>query len=435
MKVAIIGAGFCGTTLAIRLAQISKTQSRKIEPILFEKDRLAAGPAFSTEFDSHLLNVRAGDMGAFAEDPRGFSAWLSETATPDDYVPRKRYGEYLRSLLPSEMIRTIGGEVLEARRQPDGWTIRTQGIAETSKADVLVLALGNSLPAVPSSLRNIASTSVYVANPWDQNRLRAISSADEIFILGTGLTALDVALALEDLGHMGRMTALSRHGLLPEVHEPTEQFDAIPIRSTSVSEIFYLLRKYSNEFGWRRVLNWFRPQIQGIWLGLPESERQRFLRHLRSQWEVRRHRMAPEISKRIEQLIGARRLEILAGNIVGSRITDGGASLSLRLRGSDSIKEKAFAAVINCTGPSNDLLSDANPLLAQLHRDGFIRPGPIALGIDATPAGAVIDEKGTTRTDLFALGSLLRGVLWETTAVPELRQQVKALSESLAEAA
>ena len=77
-------------------------------------------------------------------------------------------------------------------------------------------------------------------------------------------------------------------------------------------------------------------------------------------------------------------------------------------------------AVVNCTGPVGTVTAD--PLLARLARTGLVRPGPAGLGIDTADDGRVLGTLPDTRP-LLAVGSLRRGNLWESTAMPEIREQ------------
>jgi uncharacterized NAD(P)/FAD-binding protein YdhS len=45
----------------------------------------------------------------------------------------------------------------------------------------------------------------------------------------------------------------------------------------------------------------------------------------------------------------------------------------------------------------------------------------------------MIDKSGDTHTNLYTLGSNLKGELWESTAVPELRGQAESLATQLIE--
>jgi len=53
------------------------------------------------------------------------------------------------------------------------------------------------------------------------------------------------------------------------------------------------------------------------------------------------------------------------------------------------------------------------------------------LGVEANPDGRILQKDGKPSSQLFTLGTLLKGKLWESTAVPELRMQTKKLAELL----
>lgn len=61
----------------------------------------------------------------------------------------------------------------------------------------------------------------------------------------------------------------------------------------------------------------------------------------------------------------------------------------------------------------------------------MIRCSAVGLGVDTDDRGAVISAEGEPARWLYTLGSTRRGQLWETTAVPELRLQAQALSQTL----
>src|SRR5688572_15830407 len=93
--VVIVGGGFSGTMLAAELAH------RGISAGLIEGgDRAGRGTAFSTPESVHLLNVPAGKMGAWSDRPEHFAATVgAEGYAPADFVPRRRFGTYLRDIL------------------------------------------------------------------------------------------------------------------------------------------------------------------------------------------------------------------------------------------------------------------------------------------------------------------------------------------------
>lgn len=60
------------------------------------------------------------------------------------------------------------------------------------------------------------------------------------------------------------------------------------------------------------VLDAVRNQGQEIWQALSVADRQRFLRHLRSYWDVHRYRIAPQVAGILEQRQRDGSLRVLA---------------------------------------------------------------------------------------------------------------------------
>jgi uncharacterized NAD(P)/FAD-binding protein YdhS len=101
LKVAVIGGGFSGLLVALRLL----LEPGGLEVTLIERGpRFARGAAYSTSSPHHLLNVRASNMSAFADQPGHFLAWLTNEdgesaateANGERFVTRDLYGRYLQ---------------------------------------------------------------------------------------------------------------------------------------------------------------------------------------------------------------------------------------------------------------------------------------------------------------------------------------------------
>jgi uncharacterized NAD(P)/FAD-binding protein YdhS len=86
--------------------------------------------------------------------------------------------------------------------------------------------------------------------------------------------------------------------------------------------------------------------------------------------------------------------------------------------------------LINCTGPRESFANAAEPLFRNLFQRGLIRADDVDMGIDVTPDFAVMDRAGKPSDFLYAVGPLLKGTLWETTAVPELRAQAHQIAQA-----
>jgi uncharacterized NAD(P)/FAD-binding protein YdhS len=103
--VAIIGGGFSGTLTAINLARLSTAPLRiSLINCAYPAGR---GIAYSTRRAEHLLNVAARNMSALPEYPSHFVDWLltrteyaniPEAELRETFMPRRVYGDYLRSL-------------------------------------------------------------------------------------------------------------------------------------------------------------------------------------------------------------------------------------------------------------------------------------------------------------------------------------------------
>jgi uncharacterized NAD(P)/FAD-binding protein YdhS len=87
--------------------------------------------------------------------------------------------------------------------------------------------------------------------------------------------------------------------------------------------------------------------------------------------------------------------------------------------------------VINCTGPRTDYSKYQHPLFVHLLARGLIDHDPLALGIAALPTGEVLRYRAGPTGWLFTIGAPLKGLLWESTAAPEIRTHARALAERL----
>ena len=87
--------------------------------------------------------------------------------------------------------------------------------------------------------------------------------------------------------------------------------------------------------------------------------------------------------------------------------------------------------MINCTGPDTDLARVDVPLVRSLRESGLVRPDELGLGLDTDDDGRLLDREGHASRLLFLVGPLRKGLLWENTAVPELRVEARRMAELL----
>lgn len=187
----------------------------------------------------------------------------------------------------------------------------------------------------------------------------------------------------------------------------------------------------ANGVDWRGVLDSMRPQTQALWRGLPIAERRRFLRHVRPYWEVHRHRVAQPVAAEIDELQRAGKLVVTAGRLQDVTLGADGISMTVKTRGSESLQRIEGAWLVNCSGPQLDYDRIRDPLIRCLFDTGLARPDSLSLGLDLGDDYRLIDRDGVASDVLFALGPPIRGNLWETTAVPDIRKQCEAVARHL----
>ena len=183
---------------------------------------------------------------------------------------------------------------------------------------------------------------------------------------------------------------------------------------------------------WREAVTFVRHMAPTIWQRLSERDRARFLRHLRAQWDVHRHRLPPEALGRIENLKGRSRLRVHAGRIQRMRGQGEQIEVTWLPRGTAKSETQTFDRVINCTGPDYAIERSRDPLWRTLLQNGLCVPDVQKLGLRTGPNGAVIDADGWPGPHLFYIGPMLRADHWEATAVGELRAHAHALATLLA---
>ena len=110
---------------------------------------------------------------------------------------------------------------------------------------------------------------------------------------------------------------------------------------------------------------------------------------------------------------------------------DGWALCKWRGRGQHETYVARAAAVINCTGPTGDLLASTDPLIQDLVRRGLARPDALRLGFDIDQANRLRDVSGAVFPTLFAVGPASRAAHWEITAVPDIRGQAAAVARAI----
>lgn len=454
--IAIVGAGFSGTLLALHLMRQCSPQTRIL--LIERNQHFGRGAAYSTGNSSHLLNVPAAKMSAFQSRPSDFLDWL-KTRAPEEldgvqplattFVPRVIFGRYISDLLETEMKSTVHCGQLELLRAdvtdvaPRGGGLAvTLGNGEELLVDRAVLAVGNFPPSPPPvEDPTFYDTDAYRPDPWAPDLLDDLDPNAPLLLVGTGLTTVDTVVSLLDQQHRGPIIALSRRGLLPQNHilgpaktalPETEEF---PTRLNNLAQFLRARSREAREAGgsWQAVIDELRPMTTEIWQAMPHEDRLRFLRHMRPWWDTHRHRISGPVAARIAEARRTGQLRIQAGRIRGYAVQPTGmVDVTYRPRFKDSLETLSVGRVINCSGPESDFGRIRDPLVRRLLDQGIVRPDALSLGLDITRTCALLGRDGAISRRLFAIGPVTKGAFWEMTAVPDIRQQAEFLAGQLA---
>ncbi|PZQ43235.1 MAG: hypothetical protein DI551_12510 [Micavibrio aeruginosavorus] len=383
---AIIGGGASAVLL---LAHLSKREGAKnLSVDVYDRaGRFGKGIAYSTVHESHLLNVRAANMSAFQDDKNDFSVWAQTRGfSAADFVPRKTYAAYLKEKLDATCavmsVSFIERDILGTKTLEDSVLLScSDGVSKIY--DFAVLASGNVLPMCPRVEGIVAG---YWDDPWNID-MHALLKAETVALIGTGLTAVDMVLALHENGYKGKIVMISRNGLLPAAHiDPVsiESFITGSGEFLSPAALLHKIRKSAKLNPWHAVIDALRSHTNLIWKQWDAPARNKFQMRLLTYWNVHRHRMAPQIANTVQAMLASNQLKIERHSVVSV----------------------ASGPVVHC-------------------KDGLIQ------------ADAVINclgyryDEGRDFHGCLRIGPALFGELFETTAVPEIRAQAQELAATI----
>jgi uncharacterized NAD(P)/FAD-binding protein YdhS len=454
-RIAIVGAGFCGTVLAAAL--LRRPPADLTEVVLVERGpAMGRGLAYAARECPYLLNVPAGRLSVDAKEPLQFLRFAQRTlpdADAEDFLPRQLYGDYLQDVLIRAERDSVGhvkltpvsGEVTNlSRRDGDGLLTLEFAGRDSLHAGRVILALGNPPPPALRWAEAVRNHPAYFEDPWVPPA--HLSSEHSVLIVGNGLTMADVAFSLtRDAARAPRLITISRHGLIPL---PQSSFHAAAVQggaeffadATSIREILAASRalvRDVEELGgdWREVVTFIRNVAPALWRRLPDAERNRFVRHLQSYWDIHRHRMPPQMAAHMETLRRGGKLGINAGRIHRMEPDGDRLRVTWRRRGADLPESFVVDAVVNAIGPDYAVRRSHNPLLQALRTAGWVSEDSLDLGLRTTARGACVGADGCAGEQLFYLGPMLRADHWEATAATELRNHAEELARYLADGA
>jgi uncharacterized NAD(P)/FAD-binding protein YdhS len=444
--------------------------------------------------DSEVLRVNAPpeDMTVHAGDPDHFTRWLHTRAVlldpPTDHVdgrsgiafpPRAVYGDYLEQCARSALSRLAarGCEIRLVRRAVTGLT-REGGsvVAHTGDGhashplDRVVLCVGTGLPADPHGL---AGAPGFIADPYPVVRkLAGIGTHDRVVVLGSGLTAVDVVLALTAAGHQGETVLASRRGVLPGVRQrPIEHelrhftasyfrarlargerlafSDAVALMRSELTAAGSSLGAVAREIaggGDENPLDRLRRQLgmvddpdpglrilqravpdtgPDVWPLLDERDRAMLLRdHYRTIMSLCCP-MPPASAATLLEQADLGRVAVERGVERIRPVASGG----FEIQAGDRVRH-ADVVVNAVSPPAHRVPPGAAPLIESLTAGGLAVRHPRG-GVDVARATSGLRTAGGTDRQIYALGDLASGSLFFTFGVPSLVDRAVDIAEAI----
>ncbi|USJ02626.1 FAD/NAD(P)-binding protein [Xanthomonas prunicola] len=447
--IAIVGGGASGVLVALQLLRqaVAPLQIVIIEPHAV----LGEGVAYSTTRAEHLLNVPAARMSALPELPHDFVDYLRANACCpelDDaqllqrFVGRRHYAPYLRERLQAARARSpatlrVHSARVQTLQPAAGSALLQLDDGQVLQATTVVLAVGNALRPLP--LRGATGLSrAQRVEAWDSEAVAALPPDAAICIVGSGLSMADTVVTLAAQSHRAAVHVVSRHGLLPlpQARGGVAAFDPQPLLAMPLRARMRTLRQHARTAAaqglpWQSVMERIRPLSQALWQTLSGADQRRFLRHVVRYWDVHRHRIAAPVHAQLQAMQARGQLHVHRARLdvafeMGAclRVSAGAARAGHAL-------QLDVQTLVNATGVEMRVQAMRNPLLQQLLGQGIAVAGPHGIGVDTAADGSLIDADGRADPRMRVIGSLRIGSLWESLAVPELREQAAAIARDV----
>ncbi|APJ04619.1 FAD/NAD(P)-binding protein [Silvanigrella aquatica] len=199
--------------------------------IIDKKENFGCGRVYNHDFPWILMNTPATDLSIDKNNRFEFYEWIKKTIDPSillennyDFVPRNVFGLYLKDKYIDFKNQLYNkGIILEDIID----YAKDISIDKNEKVDILLESKNNiktnyvvfaTGPSNSDDYYNLKICKNYIHNPLPANqKLINIPKDANVGIIGSNLTAIDVAVTLKHLGHTGNIFMASRNGKLPEV--------------------------------------------------------------------------------------------------------------------------------------------------------------------------------------------------------------------------
>ncbi len=492
--ISIVGGGSTGIAF---LAQFAKKITKylykdQFEINIFEKENpLGTGLAYNVKSHSLLLNSSTEAFSIYSEDPKNFLSWLLQfpekwrpyfpeigDVNEFSFLPRKLAGLYLQDSASQAKeicnfhnikINLIRDEVVDIV-QNGYYTQILVSNGRRYKSDYIILCTGN-LPS--EKFNEFKQYPSYFHSPYkEEERIKETIPLDaSVLILGTRLSAIDVAMLLKENGHQGKITMASREGIFPAVKNELKHYmlkylnlKNIKIQlkrnnfQLKIDDLLKLVKKevsyiYQKDISYKEILTysgdpqrilredlykakrkkllWGKMQmeffnlIEEYWKAFSLDEKRKYLKNYLGIMQRYTSSFAVVNGEKILALMKRGQLTIETG-IDNLNYRKDECIFSCELNNKKWKYNKKFDYVINATGSGKDLQKFSPPLYANLAYSNKVQFNPFGgLNVSIKDFSILTNKNFTAK--LYAAGSPTFGSVFFTNFVLTSAKQTEVI--------
>lgn len=227
-NIAIVGAGPSG--LSVYLQLIKELHSELEAITIFDPKGISNSYSFNTELESSLTNTSIGVTSLYADDKLDFFKWFQDKKPEfkilsTDFVSRFHFNEYAKDRFTQSKIfassfgcptNVVEKEVTQISYRDDRFIVEVSNNENHKyEFDAVILATG-IINSVPDETYEKYENFISSAYP-ESNFLSRLSNRSNVLIIGSKLSAIDVAIAIHTHFPQAVLKMVSRSGELPAV--------------------------------------------------------------------------------------------------------------------------------------------------------------------------------------------------------------------------
>lgn len=480
MKVAIIGMGTAGVST---LYQLSKhKQFKNITVDIFDSaEDMGMGKPFQNDSDRLLINLPANQMSLDPENIKDFRKWYKKNDEFDygdaKYLPRLVFGHYMKDIM-NKIINKNKNVFVHKTKVEDCYVEELANEHGQYKVDICYVEKGESIcqkydyvfmtiGTLPyQDPYQLNGNKGYISEPYPTIKaLENVREKDDVVIIGTGLSAVDVIRYVMDNHKKMPIVVTSRNADFPTVrgkkydiqlkHINSKEIEhlkkihkgTIPLKSVTsllekecdaqninvnkmvnrfkkdnVYNLKYDLKNEDEVGHFQSFIEELKHHIAPIWNAMTIEDKQMFLKKYGKHFKRNTNPMPQSSAKQLINWIENGDLIVKEG-LENIRKYYG----KFRLKYKNEETEDSYHFVINATGPKKHIseLDEEEHLIQVLENKQIVAAHPFG-GVLVMPfSNEIISPKFGTMPNLKVIGQLTTGVNFDANGVSLIVNQTK----------